>query len=87
MSFDHLSGTTNFPPLIEAEQDDSSYLLTNLHPTIEEDQYCRAIDRILEYIAAGDTYQVNYTLAKGFLYLLKYTGFNLVARIFRGTVS
>jgi para-aminobenzoate synthetase / 4-amino-4-deoxychorismate lyase len=61
MSFDHLSGTNNFPPLIEPEQDDSSYLLTNLHPTIEEDQYCRAIDRILEYIAAGDTYQVNYT--------------------------
>lgn len=61
MSFDHLSGANNFPTLIEPDQEDSAYQLTNLRPTIEEDQYCRAIDRILEYIAAGDTYQVNYT--------------------------
>ena len=61
MSFDHRSGLNDFPVLSESEPGESTYRLTNLHSTIEEDQYCKAIDRILEYIAAGDTYQVNYT--------------------------
>ncbi|MBT8345308.1 MAG: aminodeoxychorismate synthase component I [Desulfofustis sp.] len=61
MSFDHRNGDNDFPPINDPGDFDSTYRLTNLHPTIEEDQYCRAIERILEYIAAGDTYQVNYT--------------------------
>ena len=40
---------------------DQSYRLEQLLPNMEEQEYCRAINRILEYIAAGDTYQVNYT--------------------------
>ena len=40
---------------------DHSYRLEQLLPNMEEQEYCRAINRILEYIAAGDTYQVNYT--------------------------
>lgn len=61
MRFDHHSGVNDFPALAESGAGESDYRLTNLQPTIDEDQYCRAIDRILEYIAAGDTYQVNYT--------------------------
>ncbi|MGI9535811.1 MAG: aminodeoxychorismate synthase component I [Desulfocapsaceae bacterium] len=61
MRFDHLSGVNDFPALKESGPRDSDYRLTDLQPTIGEEQYCRAIDRILEYIAAGDTYQVNYT--------------------------
>ena len=61
MKFDHQSGVHDFPPLTGASESEPTYRLTNLYPSIEEDQYCRAIDRILEYIAAGDTYQVNYT--------------------------
>ena len=61
MSFDHRNGDNNFPAGTDPGEANSSYRLTNLRPTIEEEQYCRAIERILEYIAAGDTYQVNYT--------------------------
>lgn len=61
MGFDHCSGVNDFPPLTQTGRTDSLYNLTNLQPTMGEAQYCKAIDRILEYIAAGDTYQVNYT--------------------------
>ena len=30
--------------------------------SVDRDEYARAIDRVHEYIAAGDTYQVNYTV-------------------------
>ena len=43
------------------EAQNFGYQLENLVPTMQEENYCRAIKRILEYIAAGDTYQVNYT--------------------------
>ena len=59
--FDHRNGDNDFPSLTDPGRSDSTYQLTNLRPTIEEEQYCSAIERILEYIAAGDTYQVNYT--------------------------
>lgn len=38
------------------------YQISNLTPSITRDEYLAALDRIKEYIAAGDTYQVNYTL-------------------------
>lgn len=40
---------------------DGSYTIDNLHPNMDQQAYCRAIRTILGYIAAGDTYQVNYT--------------------------
>lgn len=43
-----------------------SYELKDLSPSMDEQRYCRAIRRILEYIAAGDTYQVNYTFKFSF---------------------
>ena len=59
--FDHRNGEHNFPSMSDPGQADAVYQLTNLRPTMEEEQYCSAIERILDYIAAGDTYQVNYT--------------------------
>ena len=38
------------------------YRLDNLRPNLSEVEYRQALARIKEYIAAGDTYQVNYTL-------------------------
>jgi len=38
----------------------------DLRLNMEREEYLRAVDRIKEYIVAGDTYQVNYTLKLGF---------------------
>jgi para-aminobenzoate synthetase/4-amino-4-deoxychorismate lyase len=35
--------------------------LTDWRPSIDENTYCRAVEQIRERIAAGDTYQVNFT--------------------------
>lgn len=40
---------------------DGSYAVSPWRPSIEEAEYACAVQRIHEYIAAGDTYQVNYT--------------------------
>jgi len=60
-SFDHQSGTTDFPFQFEKTPHDSTYNIGRLQPSMDEENYCRAIEQILDYIAAGDTYQVNYT--------------------------
>ena len=41
--------------------DDQSAGLAQLHSSVDESQFKEAIDRIRQYIANGDTYQVNYT--------------------------
>jgi para-aminobenzoate synthetase/4-amino-4-deoxychorismate lyase len=47
---------------LQAHQDTpGEYRIENLRPNMDQDEYCRAIETILDYIAAGDTYQVNYT--------------------------
>jgi para-aminobenzoate synthetase/4-amino-4-deoxychorismate lyase len=35
--------------------------LTDWRPSIDENTYCRAVEQIRKHIAAGDTYQVNFT--------------------------
>lgn len=35
--------------------------IAGLHPNVDETQFTEAIDRIRDYIEAGDTYQANYT--------------------------
>ncbi|MGA7279837.1 MAG: aminodeoxychorismate synthase component I [Desulfocapsaceae bacterium] len=69
--FDHSAPGAGFePPVVvgtlgeDAAQ--NAYRLDNLQPAIEQQQYCRAVRDILEYIAAGDTYQVNYTFKMHF---------------------
>jgi para-aminobenzoate synthetase/4-amino-4-deoxychorismate lyase len=41
---------------------ESAYSIDNLHFTLDKEDYLAAIAAIKTYIAAGDTYQVNYTL-------------------------
>jgi len=66
--FDHQSGSffsgRSWPCLPPAA--DRSYQISRPAPRVSCREYLHAIDRIKEYIAAGDTYQVNYTLKLGF---------------------
>jgi para-aminobenzoate synthetase/4-amino-4-deoxychorismate lyase len=41
--------------------DAGGYSLGDWRPTIDENEHRRVVDKIREYIAAGDTYQVNFT--------------------------
>ncbi|MEE4313838.1 MAG: aminodeoxychorismate synthase component I [Desulfofustis sp.] len=60
--YDHDRHTGSFPGLSELPPlEQGEYRLRDLAPNMEQAAYCRAIDAILDYIAAGDTYQVNYT--------------------------
>ncbi|MEE4241679.1 MAG: aminodeoxychorismate synthase component I [Desulfopila sp.] len=61
-TFDHLTGTTNFPVYSDSYQRDDKYTIENLHVSQKEEEYINALQQILKYIEAGDTYQVNYTL-------------------------
>ncbi len=49
-----------------AKQRSGDYSLTNLKPSMDEQSYCTAIHKVQDYIAAGDTYQVNYTFKHHF---------------------
>ncbi len=67
-TFDHHSGKTNFP--FESlqginfanHQKEQTFTVQNLCSSLSEEEYIKALERILQYIEAGDTYQVNYTL-------------------------
>lgn len=60
-TYNHVTGETDFP-LPERVLESGDYRVENLQASLEEEQYLQALARILEYIEAGDTYQVNYTL-------------------------
>jgi len=63
--FDHNRATWNqFPPwpATTANTNPSTYAVSDLRLTDSAEHYRHNLDRIKEYIAAGDTYQVNYTL-------------------------
>lgn len=61
--FDHQNGNHNFNlsgqeyPLCW-----NNYEISDISPSVSEEEYLEALDAVLEYIRAGDTYQVNYTL-------------------------
>ncbi len=61
-TFNHRSGACDFPGLGKEIPGSSPYSVTSLVPSQTRREYITAIDKILEYIRAGDTYQVNYTL-------------------------
>ena len=61
-SFDHWSGESDFPEMRKSSPAHSSYAVTRVTLSQRRDEYLQAIGRILDYIRAGDTYQVNYTL-------------------------
>ena len=67
--FDHRSGRTDFPGLkqMPGSSDTGPSLacacrVKNMRPSQDREEYLQAIEAIQRYIAAGDTYQVNYTL-------------------------
>ncbi|MCP3933162.1 MAG: aminodeoxychorismate synthase, component I, partial [Bacteroidetes bacterium] len=59
--FDHTTGEHDFP-FTEKQFIPNGYKLEGLCPSLDREEYLKAISKILEYISAGDTYQVNYTL-------------------------
>ena len=63
--FDHVSGVHDFPVVAgggHLGEGPSEYTVEELRLNTSEEEYLAALDTILGYIAAGDTYQVNYTL-------------------------
>lgn len=60
LEFDHQTGNCDFPQ--ETLPDLDGYEVLGLRPNMEEREYLEALDAVHEYIRAGDTYQVNYTL-------------------------
>lgn len=65
--FDHKTGHHDFPIDESAPTKfKASYKLQNVVPNIDYSTYLSAITQIKELIAAGDTYQVNYTLKMKF---------------------
>lgn len=49
------------PVTPDSSQVEKVFRLGRWEPSISRDEYCRAVENIREFIAAGDTYQVNYT--------------------------
>ena len=57
---DHVEDVCPFPQ--SSSPLSSDFTISNIEQSQTKDAYLEAIHRIKEYIAAGDTYQVNYTL-------------------------
>ena len=62
--FDHCSGKTNFPSLCQSAGTSLACgcQVKNIRPGQDRAAYLLALQVIQQYIVAGDTYQVNYTL-------------------------
>ncbi|MBU0944372.1 MAG: aminodeoxychorismate synthase component I [Proteobacteria bacterium] len=60
--FDHRTGRNHLPGCLPEAINLPGFQIKNLQPSQSRRSYLEAISRIREYIAAGDTYQVNYTL-------------------------
>jgi len=63
--FDHIKGSfrgNGSWPAGNALGPEAEFTIDNLRLNVEREEYLEAIQRIKSYIAAGDTYQVNYTL-------------------------
>ena len=59
--YNHGNGITNFP-FQTPGRELAKFCVKNIQFSQEKESYLQTIHRIKEYIAAGDTYQVNYTL-------------------------
>lgn len=57
---EHSAATCVLPQVSEKQSLD--FTINNIRPSQEKTDYLEAVHKIKEYIAAGDTYQVNYTL-------------------------
>ena len=61
--FDHAQGWVKQPPVLSLSQTREPKITApaSLNLEITKEEYCKNILKIKEYIAAGDTYQVNFT--------------------------
>ncbi len=66
--FDHSNKQflNNKPWPSSSTKDKGSYEISNMQTNIGREEYLSAIDRIKQYILAGHTYQVNYTMKLNF---------------------
>lgn len=60
--FDHNTGKNDFPLSGALPIDDDRFSIKNIRPNMQREEFVEALAVIRRYIAAGDTYQVNYTL-------------------------
>ncbi len=60
--FDHLTGDHNLPGNGSPSVDEGEYTVSNLRSNMEREEFIQALGKVREYIGAGDTYQVNYTM-------------------------
>lgn len=60
LQFDHQTGNCDFQ--LADGVDLGCYEVSGIQPNVQEKDYLQALDAVLAYIRAGDTYQVNYTL-------------------------
>jgi len=61
-NFDHHTGENNLPLDNACNLKDVEFTIANLQSNMEKEEFLRALEVVQQYIAAGDTYQVNYTL-------------------------
>ncbi|HBG21028.1 MAG TPA: hypothetical protein DDY32_17625 [Desulfobulbaceae bacterium] len=63
LRFDHSTGENNFPfEDSAAGRIPDDFLIENIHANMTEEEFIDALQVVRDYIAAGDTYQVNYTM-------------------------
>jgi len=63
--YDHLTASLSAEggrPSATGKEPGTGFTVSNLRLNLEREEYLEAISRVKAYIAAGDTYQVNYTL-------------------------
>ena len=60
--FDHFTGEHNLPGNGSPSVDEGEYTVSNLRSNMEREEFIQALGKVREYIGAGDTYQVNYTM-------------------------
>jgi para-aminobenzoate synthetase/4-amino-4-deoxychorismate lyase len=61
-SFNHNTGENNLPHCGSSVSATGDYSISNLRANMGKESYLKALEKVQDYIAAGDTYQVNYTL-------------------------
>lgn len=62
--FNHSTGKSDFPcsPYPQGHPVNQSFSIAHLKPNMEKNEFVDAIEKVRDYIGAGDTYQVNYTM-------------------------
>ncbi len=63
--FDHHTAEHNFPLAPDGDVGEEaalSYVIKNLRPNMVKEEFIKVLDQVRQYIIAGDTYQVNFTM-------------------------